>query len=890
MYPSFFFLGKIINRLCIYFCVFVYFLCVHFFEYICNKSNAFLFSVMPPAVSTPVTSNVVPLITCNGGAYGVDESTLQWLEGHDKPVAIVACAGKYRTGKSFLLNRLANAPAGRGFGVGGTVQACTKGLWVYKQFFDYKDYSIVFVDTEGIDALDADNTHDARIFTLALLLSSTFLYNSIGHIDEAAMQTLSLMTRVTQNVKVSSETDDRNCRHGVTLSSHMPHFVWILRDFALKLTSRNGSEMTPDQYLEEAVQASEGDCSRSNVRDTIRTLFPNRNLVTLQRPVKDDAHIQTLETKLNKVAAKFTSSVDALRCTIFASSSPQIIHDMRMTGSMIAEQCRYLVRTVQGGAVPVIQDSWTLLSAVYIQKLSDQLVASFTAELQRLDCRSGFFLGSVQDVCASIERETGPIKEKYIEQFKESQMSSPNTDRLLAAEVFTNKIDAVVSQKKSEWTAKANTKNGEIQKILARFEAQFYRDPVATCNNLKTQMAVAENICTACGLDPTWCIMLIESMTQSWIPNLMSNLNKEKASLNQELKASQQANSLETHDARNETANECQELKSRLSDISKELEDSRVKSSTGDEQVKELHQTIEALQYALQSSTETRKDSEKLSSDLNLHDLEKDALKDQNARLLQQVNALNHELQRFQLVCEQKTQSDSHDGVSATADSTYISEERHRVILLDLKKIYGVKLQKLSDNVDQLQTQLSAKIEVERDLTGKLQLQEQKYQDYELSNEREMRIVLVQAEQQKSARETAEGRIIEFQNNFLETTRGRDADMRKEKALFQGVAHELQLKNADYAKQLALSDADLHSLKRRLDDASNVKSEYKRMKCEQQTTLIEMAKLQAEALHCNSRLSKTSQDCHILRTEQMALKEENAALCMEKQMRTELFG
>ena len=75
------------------------------------------------------------------------------------------------------------------------------------------------MDTEGIDALDANDTHDVRIFTLALLLSSAFLYNSVGAIDETAMQTLALMTRVTNSVKVQSKTEETTA-----LGEHMPSF------------------------------------------------------------------------------------------------------------------------------------------------------------------------------------------------------------------------------------------------------------------------------------------------------------------------------------------------------------------------------------------------------------------------------------------------------------------------------------------------------------------------------------------------------------------------------------------------------------------------------------------------------------------------------------------
>ena len=46
---------------------------------------------------------------------------------------------------------------------------------------------MLVVDSEGIGALDEDATHDVRIFALVLLLSSVFMYNSLGSIDENAI-------------------------------------------------------------------------------------------------------------------------------------------------------------------------------------------------------------------------------------------------------------------------------------------------------------------------------------------------------------------------------------------------------------------------------------------------------------------------------------------------------------------------------------------------------------------------------------------------------------------------------------------------------------------------------------------------------------------------------
>jgi hypothetical protein len=43
-----------------------------------------------------------------------------------------------------------------------------------------------------------------RILTLAILLSSYFLYNSIGSIDENALNQLSLVVNLTKNIQLKS--------------------------------------------------------------------------------------------------------------------------------------------------------------------------------------------------------------------------------------------------------------------------------------------------------------------------------------------------------------------------------------------------------------------------------------------------------------------------------------------------------------------------------------------------------------------------------------------------------------------------------------------------------------------------------------------------------------
>ena len=117
----------------------------------------------------------------------------------------------YRTGKSYLLNRmLLNRPSG--FGVGSTVNACTKGLWVWGtpikgQTAEGDPINILIVDSEGIGSLSEDQTHDTRVFSLAVLLGSSFIYNSTNTIDENAIQNLSLVVNLTKHIHLRSQSN-----------------------------------------------------------------------------------------------------------------------------------------------------------------------------------------------------------------------------------------------------------------------------------------------------------------------------------------------------------------------------------------------------------------------------------------------------------------------------------------------------------------------------------------------------------------------------------------------------------------------------------------------------------------------------------------------------------
>jgi hypothetical protein len=119
-----------------------------------------------------------------------------------------------------------------GFEVGPTVEACTKGIWLWSEpsyimLPDNTTVAVLYLDTEyvqhmiiiiciywhisftsgacrGIGAAGATAEHDARIFSLATLLCSLLIYNSVGSIDEEAVQSLSFVANLTKHIQLKS--------------------------------------------------------------------------------------------------------------------------------------------------------------------------------------------------------------------------------------------------------------------------------------------------------------------------------------------------------------------------------------------------------------------------------------------------------------------------------------------------------------------------------------------------------------------------------------------------------------------------------------------------------------------------------------------------------------
>ena len=319
----------------------------------------------------------------------MSEAALQYLESIPAPISVVAVAGMYRTGKSYLLNRVILNQK-QGFQVGPSVNPCTKGLWVWGKTLNAvttedEPCQVVVVDSEGIGALDEDADHDSRIFSLAILLSSAFIYNSSTSIDETSLENLSLVVNLTKHIHVKSHQSEEADESDY--AAYFPAFYWVVRDFSLQLIDEKGDKISSREYLERALSEQKGFSeaveNKNRIRRLLKGFFPDRDCFTLVRPTNSEELLRRLDSlEITDLRPEFQTQVYKLREKILMKVKPKTLNGRMLSGAMLANLLRAYVVAINEGAVPSIESAWTYICQNECAKAREESLRLYVAETE----------------------------------------------------------------------------------------------------------------------------------------------------------------------------------------------------------------------------------------------------------------------------------------------------------------------------------------------------------------------------------------------------------------------------------------------------------------------------------------------------------------------------
>ncbi|XP_052587551.1 guanylate-binding protein 4 isoform X1 [Peromyscus californicus insignis] len=310
----------------------------------------------------------------------LNPEALRILEKISQPLVVVAIVGLYRTGKSYLMNRLAGQ--NHGFSLGSTVQSETKGIWMWCVPHPTKpNHTLVLLDTEGLGDIEkGDPKNDCWIFALAVLLSSTFVYNSMSTINHQALEQLHYVTELTQLIRAKSSPREDEVEDSSEFVGFFPDFVWAVRDFILEL-KLDGRIITADEYLENALKLIPGNNPRvqkSNMtRECIRYFFPVRRCFVFDRPTSDkNLLLQIEKVPEHQLEWNFQVELKKFCSYIFTNAKTKTLRGgIIVTGNRLGTLVQTYVDAIHSGTVPCLENAVMTLAqrenSAAVQKAAD---------------------------------------------------------------------------------------------------------------------------------------------------------------------------------------------------------------------------------------------------------------------------------------------------------------------------------------------------------------------------------------------------------------------------------------------------------------------------------------------------------------------------------------
>ena len=278
------------------------------------------------------------------------------LRSMEGPCVVCSLVGTQRQGKSSLLNLLhKRSCVPPGFGIGHYMDPKTHGLHFWsKPHPRSENVTVIYLDTEGLDAPHVDQFYNWTLSAVSLLISDVYMYQSKGSIDTNSIDRLAMILRVAEQLRGdasqgirgrSNRVEDLESRstsewqkqqQSSQSSSSGSSFLWLLRDHQLNMKSSPRDEMI--EKLDSAALR------------TVRRCFDDYDCVPLPVPVDGGAkELQNMEKmSLQDLSQDFREEFLVLERRILERlRHPRTLAGSTMTGPMLADMLESFTAAVQ---------------------------------------------------------------------------------------------------------------------------------------------------------------------------------------------------------------------------------------------------------------------------------------------------------------------------------------------------------------------------------------------------------------------------------------------------------------------------------------------------------------------------------------------------------------
>ena len=349
----------------------------------------------------------INLIEFRRSDFILNEKALTILNSIKEDLIIVSIVGKARTGKSYLMNLLLNNNSsfpGNGFQISSKLNSCTKGIWLWntpRTSPQSQNTKIIFIDSEGTNSTDiSTKTYDSKIFALIVLISSLFIYNTHGNIDERSIGDLALAAHLSNTVVTNIKEDKEKI-----INELAPKFIWVLRDFVLdKIEPESGKEISSNEYLElclrnKLINKNGSGMENNLIRENIIKYFKERECVTLPRPVDSEEDLHKLnEIPFEKLKPNFRSEFLKLKTNVYENSKVKKFRNKKINGPILAELLKQFINSLNSKIIPNINTAIENIIFNEIEKKYEKCIKIWKQNYSKINTNNTFNIRDIYDI------------------------------------------------------------------------------------------------------------------------------------------------------------------------------------------------------------------------------------------------------------------------------------------------------------------------------------------------------------------------------------------------------------------------------------------------------------------------------------------------------------
>ncbi|TMS38744.1 hypothetical protein L596_005398 [Steinernema carpocapsae] len=308
-----------------------------------------------------------------GTTLRLNEHALNSVLGHqaiaNKKVVIISVAGAFRKGKSFLLNFfleylyslqhaqqndlnlewLADDTQLHGFHWRAGAKRDTAGIWMWGEPImveagNGEKYAVVLMDTQGTFDNQSTYSQCTTVFALSTLLSAVQIYNVVDHIQEDALQHLSLFV----------EYGRLALREAHQFGKPFQTLAFVVRDFKSPEEFSYGQE-GGDAYLEHVLKTTpDQPAELRNIRQQLSECFEHLTCFLLPHPGYRVAERNSFKGHVREIRSNFRGSVKAMVPALLDPLvlKPKVVNGKEVTSKRMIEYFREFAKTFEGSELP----------------------------------------------------------------------------------------------------------------------------------------------------------------------------------------------------------------------------------------------------------------------------------------------------------------------------------------------------------------------------------------------------------------------------------------------------------------------------------------------------------------------------------------------------------